>query len=101
MRNQIFSRQGIKDHFKQLITDGSAFQFGMDDIARIREEMKALVCSLTPLYAEFKQKQKALKAAKKEEKTPKGHTEDEGTVSEEKENSPIVNVELANEETKL
>ena len=59
MRNQTFSYSGVCEQFNGLITKGRAFNFGMHDIARIRGEIKALVVSLTELYAQFKKEEKA------------------------------------------
>jgi len=41
----------MENEFENLITNGPAFQFGMEDIARIREEFRDLVSSLTKLYS--------------------------------------------------
>ena len=102
MRNQTFSFLGMFDNFKDLITKGQAFNFGMDDIARIREEMKALVASLTELYAQFKQKEKALKAAaKRKENDVKASSQGESAVAKGKENSPVQNSDTADEPARL
>ena len=55
MRNQVFSFSGVTDKFKDLITKGQMFKFGMADIPRIREEMKALITLLTYHYAQLNQ----------------------------------------------
>lgn len=65
MRNQVFSLYGVKTNFNALITKGRAFDFGMNDIARIRSDLKILVDSLTELYSQFRQKEKATRAASK------------------------------------
>lgn len=59
MRNQTFTFAGLHDNFMQLITHGPAFDFGAHDIARIREEFKALILSLTVLYAQYKAEDEA------------------------------------------
>jgi hypothetical protein len=75
--------------FKTLITNGPAFQFGMEDIARIREEFKDLVNSLKKLYLEFKQKEKErkLEAKKQDNKGAKVNAQADSVMQEEKENS--------------
>jgi hypothetical protein len=65
MRDQVFSYFGLKKSFKDLVTTGPAFQFGMREIARVRVEMKALIKSITVLYSEFKKEEKARKAEAK------------------------------------
>lgn len=93
MRNQVFSLLGIKDHFEELITDGPAFDFDMDDIARIRKEMKKLIDGLCPLYDKHKKEEKALKAAAKREKSEPSKAANQEDVAvergPEKENSPL------------
>ena len=99
MRDQTFSLSGVLDHFKELITRGRAFNFGMGDIARIRGEMKALVSSLAGLYVQFKQKEKALKAAaKRKENDAKASAPGESAVAEGKENSAVQNSDTADDE---
>lgn len=99
MRDQTFSLSGVLDHFKELITRGQAFNFGMGDIARIRGEMKALVSSLAGLYVQFKQKEKALKAAaKRKENDAKASAPGESAVAEGKENSALQNSDTADDE---
>ncbi len=56
MRNENFTRSGIRENFICLITNGTAFQFDMDDIVRIREEFITLVDSLAGLYLKLKRK---------------------------------------------
>ena len=84
MRNEKFTRTDIQDKFKHLITNGPAFQFTMDDIARIREEFKTLVDSLAELYLKFKREEKELKIAAKQQ----ANAQKEAASQEEKENSP-------------
>lgn len=55
MRNQVFSFSGVTDKFKDLITKGQMFKFGMVDIPRIREEMKTLITLLTYHYTQLNQ----------------------------------------------
>jgi hypothetical protein len=54
MSNQAFSLSGIESKFKELITKGPAFDFGMNDIAGIRNEIKVLIDALIPLYHKTK-----------------------------------------------
>ena len=51
MRDQVFSCLEMENEFENLITNGPAFQFGMEDIARIREEFIDLINSLKKLYS--------------------------------------------------
>jgi hypothetical protein len=103
MRNQIFSFADIEDHFKTLITEGPAFDFDMRDIARIREEIKVLVNALSPLYHAYKKEEKAQRAAAKNKEKVSSKTPDQevARISDEKENSPVQNADLADEETAL
>ena len=58
MRNLQFTKehQNEKPPFSSLITSGSAFQFNMSDIARIRVEMVTLIDNLSQIYQEFSSK---------------------------------------------
>jgi hypothetical protein len=49
-----FVVSGIESKFKELITKGPAFDFGMNDIAGIRNEIKVLIDALIPLYHKTK-----------------------------------------------
>ena len=66
MRHQLFTPKDINDNFKGMITNGSAFDFDMKDIARIREEFATLIDRLSPKYLAIKDaEEKAAKRAKK------------------------------------
>jgi hypothetical protein len=66
MRHQLFTPKDINDNFKDMITNGSAFDFDMNDIARIREEFATLIDRLSPKYLAIKDaEEKAAKRAKK------------------------------------
>ena len=72
MRFTIFSWHHIASKFKKLITNGPAFRFDMDDIARIRNEMGTLINRLEKKYRvvkdeEKREKQRSKKTAKSEE----------------------------------
>jgi hypothetical protein len=99
MRDQVFSYFGVNESFKDLVTAGPAFQFGMRDIAKVRMELKALIKSLTVLYSEFKKEEKAQKAEAKRRahEASKVTAQDEGVKPDEKENSPLQNGEVAND----
>jgi hypothetical protein len=103
MRKQIFSFTGIENQFKTLITDGPAFDFDMDDIARIREEIKVLIDALSPLYYAYKRQEKSQRAAakNKEKESLKATDQEIARISDEKENSPVQSADLADEETAL
>jgi hypothetical protein len=58
MRHKAFSHSQVKNSFQDLITNSPAFNFGMEDIARIRQEFISLVNALGKLYIEFKPKEK-------------------------------------------
>ena len=62
MRHLKFTWVDIMEHFKSMITRGPAFQFDMEDIARIRGEMGTLINKLSEVYL-------AMKAEEKKEKT--------------------------------
>ena len=61
MRHLKFTREDMnqKPPFKTLITKGSAFQFDMSDIARMREEMKSLINNLSKIYLAIKEQERA------------------------------------------
>ena len=59
MRHKAFSHSQVKNSFQDLITDSRAFKFGMEDIARIRQEFIFLVDALRQLYIEFERKEEA------------------------------------------
>ena len=83
MRHKKITWEDGSKEFLTLITRGSAFQFGMADIARIREEVGTLIDRLSIQYLKMKEQEKAAKRAKrKEAKTLKTHEK------EEKENIP-------------
>ena len=66
MRHQLFTPKDINDNFKDMITNGSAFDFDMEDIARIRKEFATLIDRLSPKYLAIKDaEEKAAKRAKK------------------------------------
>jgi len=48
--------------FKERITDGSQFQFGMDDIRRLRKEMGMLIENLSTLYLRPQEKERTAKS---------------------------------------
>ena len=61
MRDKKFTKSGMQEKFRDLITRSPAFQFTMDDISRTREEIKTLVDSLSVLYKHVQQKDKQVK----------------------------------------
>lgn len=72
LRNQTFTFEDQNDNFRKAITDNPAFQFDMDDIARIRGEMRTLIGKLTKEYRSVKQTAKIEKIrAKREEESKK------------------------------
>jgi len=72
LRNQTFTFEDQNDNFRKAITDNPAFQFDMDDIARIREEMRTLIVKLTKEYRRAKQTAKIAEIrAKREEESKK------------------------------
>ena len=93
MRNEKFTLSCICDKFKHLITNGPAFQFNMDDIARIREEFMRLVDALADLYLKTKRKEKESKLAAKQQENAQNET----ISHDEKENSPQPNNDLSEE----
>ena len=61
MRHLKFTWEDItqKPPFKTLFTKGSAFRFGMSDIARMRGEMERLIHNLSKIYLAMKEREKA------------------------------------------
>ena len=79
MRHEKFTWEDVS----KLITRGSAFKFGMADIARIRKEVLTLIDRLSMTYLKMKTQEKAARRAKrKKAKTSKTHEK------ERKENIP-------------
>ena len=78
MRHLKFTWQDIEPPveppFKTLITKGSAFNFGMSDVARMRDEMERLIKNLSKIYLAMKEQEKA---DKKKSKRPVKTEEDE------------------------
>ena len=64
MRHLKFTWKGVSNRFKSLITNGSAFQFDMDDVARMRDEIASLIGKLSRIYLDLKKKEKANKKSK-------------------------------------
>ena len=64
MRHLKFTWKGRSNRFRSLITNGSAFQFDMDDVARMRVEIEALIGKLSRIYLDLKKKEKANKKSK-------------------------------------
>ena len=60
MRRQRFTLAGVHT----LTTNGSAFQFDMDDVARMRVEIASLIGKLSSIYLDLKKKEKANKKSK-------------------------------------
>lgn len=74
MRHLKFTWKGRSNRFKSLITNGSAFQFDMDDVARMRVEIASLIGKLSSIYLDLKKKEKANKKSK--QKASKSSIED-------------------------
>lgn len=56
-----------KNLIKEYITETEAFEFGMDDIARLREEMAILIQDLHRIYTQKIEEKKTRKKAKKQQ----------------------------------
>ena len=56
-----------KKLIKEYITETNAFDFGMDDIARLREEMAILIQDLHRIYKQKIEEKKTKKRAKKQQ----------------------------------
>ena len=52
-------------YFRNVITDSDEFNFGMDDIAALRNEMKTLIQNLSGAYLEMKRKEAAERKERK------------------------------------
>ena len=61
MKHLKFTWENIsqKTPFKDLITRGPAFRFGMSDVARMRDEMERLIKNLSKIYLAMKEREKA------------------------------------------
>ena len=73
MRNKriTYRTTGIADkppYLRDLITKSPEFDFDMDDIARVREELKKLIQNLSSGYLEVKAKEDAERDEKRREK---------------------------------
>lgn len=67
-----------KDLIKQNITQTEAFNFGMDDIARLREEMAILIQDLHRIYKQKLEEKKTKKKAKKQQTEDNSRIENHG-----------------------
>merc|ERR1711957_216591 len=67
MRHLKFTWEDFGERCKTLITSGSAFQFDMTDIARIRKEIELLIDNLSKPYLDMKNQEKAKKRAKRKQ----------------------------------
>ena len=65
MRHLKFTWVDIMEHFKSMITRGPAFQFDMEDIARIRGEIGTLINKLSEIYLAMKLEEKKEKKKSK------------------------------------
>jgi hypothetical protein len=70
MRHLKFTRVDIMELFKSMITEGSGFQFDMEDIARIRTEMRRLINNLSVIYITTEEYKKQAPSAPKKSDTP-------------------------------
>ena len=62
MRNNCFSQYDLSTRCKKLFKpDNLLFEFGMEDIARIRKEMKSLINNLSTCYLRMKKLEKGKK----------------------------------------
>ena len=62
--NYIFSQYDLFTRCKMLFKECRLFEFGMEDIARIREEMKSLINNLSTSYLRMKKLEKGKKKGK-------------------------------------
>ena len=69
MRHLKFTRVDIMELFKSMITEGSGFQFDMEDIARIRTEMRRLINNLSVIYITTEEYKKQAPSAPKKSDT--------------------------------
>ncbi len=84
MRNDcLFSQFDMSDDCKDLFGDSGLFEFGMNDIARIREEMKALIGNLSKVYGQMKKLEKAKKKGKSTSDEADGNSSSEAAEAEE------------------
>jgi len=96
MRHLKFTWVEISSHFKSMITRGPAFQFDMEDIARIRGEIGTLINNLSEIYLAMKLEEKKEKKKSKgqatksseEEKQPDIGNEDDSTSAPKKSDTP-------------
>ena len=61
-------RKSRKNLIKEYITETEAFEFGMDDIARLREEMAILIQDLHRIYTQKIEEKKTRKKENEKEK---------------------------------
>ena len=80
MRHLKFTWVDIMEHFKSMITKGPAFQFDMEDIARIRGEMGTLINKLSEIYLAMKLEEKKEKKKSRLEKEIQNESENENGV---------------------
>ena len=93
MRHLKFTWVDFIERFKSMITRGPAFQFDMEDIARIREEIGTLINKLSEIYLAMKAEEKKEKkkskrqAMKSSEKEKQDASDAKMLPSKEKENA--------------
>ena len=103
MRHLKFTGVGISENFKSMITQGPAFQFDMEDIARIRGEIGTLINKISEVYLPMKEKQeeKSKQAVKSSEgemqhddyRVPSSAKSDTPSDSSARKNNPFVDDE--------
>ena len=100
MRHLRFTWKGCKANFLSLITNSSAFQFDMSEIARIREEMTTLVDNLSKVYLPWLKEQeladrKAKRSARLKDSSEVvfgGDTNEVSTGMNDEGNSPVASI---------
>jgi hypothetical protein len=90
MRSKCFSQFDMSDNCSDLFEESGLFDFDMQDIARIREEMESLIRNLSKVYLRTKKLEKAKK---------KNKLQNDGSKSSEKDGNSSSEVAAAEETT--
>ena len=68
MRHMLFTKADIDDKCRSMIGNSPSYNFGMDNIARLRRELKQVITKLSPIYLRrIKRKRKLQKRKQTEE----------------------------------
>ena len=68
MRHMVFTKADIEDECRSRIDNSPSYNFGMDDIARLRRDMIQVITKLSPIYLERMKRKRLLRKRQREQK---------------------------------